>query len=167
MKLNNIKKYFKSPFFKGDVRPCLLAGGRTGGFRSGQGVVESVFAVGILVLLLGGAVILVILGISNQQNNFDRRKATELANVVTEELIARSQSSPEEFWRLTNSAIGSTKTNFKGYVYSIGFTNITGDSEYPNCGVGKTDCAEAVIGVGWSGKNPQTLYFNRFFSKNN
>lgn len=138
-------------------------------YRRGQGVVESVFAVGILVLLLGGAVILIVMGISNRQSSFNRRKASELASVVTEEIIAKSKSNPEEFWVLNNSEVGLTKSNFNGYSYSIGFTNITAADypiEYPNCGIGKTDCAEVVVGVGWSGKDPQTLFFNRFFSKN-
>ena len=134
-------------------------------YRKGQGVVESVFAVGILAILLGGAVILVVLGISNRQKSFDRRKATELATIVTEDLISQSQNSPEEFWQFNNVG-GLYKDGFQGYSYSIGFTNITGDANYPQCGVGRTDCAEVVIGIGWSGKTTESLYFNRFFSKN-
>jgi len=127
----------------------------------GQGIVESVFAVGILGLVLGGAVILVIMGASNRQNSFDRRKATELATLVTEELVMRSQNSPEEFWKLTNID-GQKKNEFNGYTYSVGFTNIV---DGINCGVGRTNCAEVVIGIGWSGKEVQTLNFNRFFTK--
>lgn len=131
--------------------------------KKGQGVVESVFAVGILALLLSGAVILVILGASNRQNSFDRRKATELATLVTEELVIRSQNSPEEFWSFT-SIDGQEKDGFDGYTYSIGFTNVV---DGVNCGVGRTNCAEVVIGIGWSGKETQKLDFNRFFTKNN
>lgn len=135
--------------------------------RKAQGVVESVFAIGILALLLTGAVILVIVGAANRRNSFDRRKATELASMVTEDLIAKSQSDPENFWKLNSSEYQNlSKSEYSGYIYSVGFTNISGNATYSNCGVGKTDCTEVVIGIGWSGKNPQTMYFNRFFSKN-
>jgi len=133
--------------------------------RKAQGVIESVFAVGILALLLTGAVILVIMGIANRRSSFDRRKATELASITIEELISISQNNPEEFWRLTNVS-NLRKDGYDGYSYSISFTNVSGDINYPQCGVGKTDCAEAVVSVGWSGKTEQSLYFNRFFSKN-
>jgi type II secretory pathway pseudopilin PulG len=133
--------------------------------RKAQGVVESVFAIGILAMLLTGAVILVIMGIANRRSSFDRRKATELASIAIEELISVSQNNPEEFWKLTDMG-ASGKSGYEGYVYSITFTNISGDVNYPQCGIGKTDCAEAVVSVGWSGKTDQNLYFNRFFSKN-
>lgn len=132
--------------------------------RKGQGVVESVFSVGVLGLLLSGAIVLIILGIGNRRNSFDRRRATELANVVMEELISQSKNDPEVFWKLSGGDVLS-KESYKGYTYSIGFTNIVGNATYPKCGVGKTDCAEVVISIGWSGKDPQNLYFNRFFSK--
>lgn len=134
--------------------------------KKGQGVVEAVVAVGILALVLGGAVLLVVLGTSNRQRSFDRRKATELATVVTEEMIAESKSDPETFWQLKSGVDGETKDGYSGYTYSVGFTNITGNASYPNCGVGKTDCAEAIIQIDWQGKEPQTMFFNRFFSKN-
>ncbi|MFA6007203.1 MAG: hypothetical protein WC784_00970 [Candidatus Shapirobacteria bacterium] len=134
-------------------------------YRRAQGVVESVFAVGILALLLGGVVILIVFGVSNRRASFDRRRATELASIVIENLIAYSQNRSEEFWQFKNPDLPIN--GYDGYTYSIGFTNVVavGDS-FPNCGIGKTDCAEVVVGIGWSGKNPQTLYFNRFFSKN-
>ncbi|MBU1117853.1 hypothetical protein KKD37_02715 [Patescibacteria group bacterium] len=133
--------------------------------RKGQGVVESVFAVGILALLLGGAVVLVVLGTSNRRNSFDRRKATELAGLVTEELISQSQNDAEGFWQFDNQSSYSMD-GFDGYTYSVGFTNISGNVDYPQCGVGVTDCVETVIKIDWQGKDPQSLYFNRFFSKN-
>lgn len=132
--------------------------------KNGQGVVESVFAIGILALLLSGAVILVMLGSANRRSSFDRRKATELATIAIEDLVGRSMNSPEEFWQLNNEE-GLRKSEYEGYVYSVEFSNITNNLDYPQCGIGKTDCAEAVISVGWSGKTDQNLYFNRFFSK--
>lgn len=135
-------------------------------FRRGQGVVESVFSVGVLILLMGGAVILIIMGISNRNASFDRRKATELANLVVESQISLSKNYPEIFWTLDNSGNSLTMAGFENYKYSVGFTNISNSTDYPNCGIGVTDCAEMVVKIDWSGKNPQSLYFNRFFSKN-
>ena len=131
--------------------------------RKGQGVIESVFAVGILMVVLTGAVMLITFGVNNRRVSFDRRKAMELATLVTEELVSNSQSDSENFWKFVYAkTTPQLKSGFEGYTYSIGFTNITTDG----CGVGKTDCAEVVISIGWSGKETQTLHFNRFFSKN-
>jgi len=132
--------------------------------RRGQGVVESVFAVGILGLMLTGSVILILMGVNNRKVGFDRRKATELATLVTEELVAQSRSKPDDFWKLTK--IGeSKKDGFDGYTYLVNFTNITNNDDYPGCGIGVTDCAEVTIQVNWQGKEAQSLEFNRFFTK--
>lgn len=139
-------------------------------FRKAQGVVESVFAVGVLGLLMGGAIILIVMGVNNRQSSFDRRKAMELVTVLTEELIEKSQNDPEHFWlyEAVDVGIGATKNGFPGYTYSIGYTNISdGNLTYPNCGAGgKINCAEVWIKIDWPGKLPQTLSVSRFFSKN-
>lgn len=132
--------------------------------RRGQGMVESVFAIGILGIMLTGAVILVLSGVSNRKVGFDRRKATELATLVTEELVAESKNNQEDFWKLADVA-SSQKNGFEGYTYLIDFTNITGNASYPGCGVGVTDCVEVLIQVDWQGKEPQSLKFNRFFTR--
>jgi hypothetical protein len=136
-------------------------------YKKAQGVIESVFAIGVLGLLMGGAIVLIVMGFSNRQSGFDRRKAMELVTIITEELIEESQSDPESFWQYhDNGTTGLTKSGFPGYTYSIGYTNISGDPNYPNCGAGgKVNCAEVNIGIGWSGNNPQSLTVSRFFSK--
>lgn len=136
-------------------------------FRRAQGVVESVFAIGVLGLLMGGAVILIVMGVNNRQTGFDRRKAMELITIVSEELIAKSQNDPEHFWLYENNGVGDlTKDGFAGYTYAVGYTNVSGDPSYPTCGeAGKIDCAEVWIRVDWPGKEPQSITVNRFFSK--
>jgi len=129
--------------------------------KKGQGIVESVFAVGILMMVLTGAILLISFGVNNRKVSFDRRKATELATLVTEELVGESKSSPEVFWRLTDRLTPQSKTGFEGYSYTIDFTNYL----VSPCGVGKTDCAQVVISIGWSGKETQNIDFNRFFSR--
>lgn len=135
--------------------------------RKAQGVVESVFAIGVLGLLMGGAIILIVRGVGNRQTGFDRRKAMELINIVSEELIAKSQNDPEHFWSYENNGVGGlTKDGFMGYTYAVGYTNVSGDLNYPTCGeAGKVDCAEVWIRVDWPGKEPQSVTVNRFFIK--
>lgn len=134
-------------------------------FRRAQGVVESVFAIGVLGLLMGGAVILIVMGVSNRQTGFDRRKAMELITIVSEELVAKSQDDPEHFW-LYEVLENQPKDGFPGYFYSVGYTNVSGNPSYPTCGeAGKIDCAEVWIRVDWPGKEPQSMTVNRFFTK--
>lgn len=125
---------------------------------------ESVFAIGILGLMLTGSVILILMGVNNRKVGFDRRKATELATLVTEELVAESRSIPEIFWNLNDRNI-KNRDGFDGYTCLVKFVNITNDIKYPTCGVGVTDCAEVIIQVDWQGKEAQSLEFNRFFTK--
>ena len=131
--------------------------------KKGQGVVESVVAVGILMAVLTGTILLISFGLSNRKTGFDRRKANELATLVMEEQVSQSISSTTDFWKLNDISV-ITNSNFPGYNYQVDFTNITNNSKYPNCGVGKTDCAEVVVNIGWSGKETQNLKFERFFS---
>lgn len=130
----------------------------------GQGIIEAVYSVGVLGLMLTGVVILILMTVASKKNDFDRKKATELGALVMEEQVDNSKNDQVNFWMLTNIT-GRTKPEFVGYTYAVGFTNITGNATYPNCGVGKTDCTEVSIKVDWQGKTPQSMYINRFFSK--
>lgn len=133
--------------------------------EKGQSLVELIFSVGIIVLVLTGVVVLVSNVLGARTKALTRKKATELATLVVEDLVNKSKNSPDIFWTLTNEA-GVTNPDFPGYNYSIDFTNISvGQSGYPNCGIGETNCAEAVVSVGWSGKTPESVMFNRFFFK--
>jgi len=127
-------------------------------------VVEAIYSVGIIGLILTGVVVLILMTVSNRINDFDRKKASELGAILVERQIYNSKSDTVEFWKL-NSVSNLTEVGFTGFTYSIGFTNIFANPDYPNCGVGVTNCAEVVIRVDWQGKNPQTMWFNRFFTK--
>lgn len=127
-------------------------------FKNGQGIVESVVAVGILMMVLTGAVLLISFGLSNRRTGFDRRKANELATLVTEEQVSISKADPATFWNLQNIAT-KTNPNFPGYSYTINF-NEQNDS---GCNSGINDCALMVVNIGWSGKDTQNLKFERFF----
>jgi hypothetical protein len=135
----------------------------------GQGVVEAIYSVGIIGLILTGVIVLILMTISNRINDFDRKKASDLGAILVERQIYNSKYNTAEFWKF-NNIINETENDFNGFKYSIGFTNIFANSDYPKCGevegVGVTNCAEVVIRVDWQGKNPQTMWFNRFFTKN-
>lgn len=128
----------------------------------GQSLIELIFAIAIIALVLSGVVILIISVLGARTKAFDRKRATRLAEVVTEQLVDQKENDPINFWLLSPIA-GKTNpsADYKGYSYSVGFTNITTNG----CGVGVTDCAEAVLNIGWSGKTNQTLLFSRFFSR--
>lgn len=136
-------------------------------YKKAQSIVESVFAIGVLGMLLGGAVILIIMGVNNRRVGFDRKKAIEMINILTEELVSKSQNDPEHFWLYENNGVsGLTRDGFEGYTYSIGYTNISGNADYPGCGdSGKINCVEVIVTVDWPGKDPQTTSVSRFFSK--
>lgn len=128
-------------------------------------MVEAIYSVGIIGLILTGVIVLILMTISNRINDFDRKKASDLGAILVERQIYNSKYNTAEFWKF-NNIINETETDFNGFKYSIGFTNIFANSDYPNCGIGVTDCAEVVIKVDWQGKNSQTMWFNRFFTKN-
>lgn len=128
----------------------------------GQSLVELVFSIGVIVLVLTGVVTLVINVLGSKTKAFDRKRATRLAELVTEQLVDQKENDPTVFWQLspiTNST--NPNSDYEGYTYSVGFTNVVGNG----CGVGITDCAEAVLNIGWSGKVNQVLLFNRFFTR--
>lgn len=128
----------------------------------GQSLVELIFSIAIIVLVLSGIVILVINVLGSRTKTFDRKRAARLAELVTEQLTDQKKNDPTVFWSLTPIS-GQTNpgSDYNGYSYSVGFTNITTGG----CGIGITDCAEAVLSIGWSGKTNQTLIFNRFFTR--
>ncbi len=131
-------------------------------YSKGQGIVESVVAVGILMMVLTGTVLLVSFGLSNRKTGFDRRKANELATLVMEEQTGRSISSPEEFWQNTNySTDPETKPGYEGYSYTINLS----ENDASGCDPTINDCALVVVNIGWSGKETQNLKYEKFFYK--
>ena len=130
--------------------------------NKGQSLVELIFSIAIIVLVLSGVVILVINVLGSRTKTFDRKRASRLAELITEQLTDQKKNDPINFWNLSPlEGLTNPGLDYNGYSYSVGFTNITTGG----CGVGITDCAEAVLSIGWSGKVNQTLIFNRFFTR--
>lgn len=131
--------------------------------ESGQNLIEVTFAVAIIILVITGVVILMAYTMGNKTKVFDRKKASQVAEIVTESLVEQKRNDSENFWRLTNISDPSTLPDVPEYFYTVGFTNIdTGLNS--NCGVGVTDCANVVIEVS-SQDETQSVIFNRFFTR--
>lgn len=133
-------------------------------YKSGQSVVELIFAIGVVAIVITGVIILLINTINSRNKGFDRKKAAELSQIIMEELVGQKKNNPEEFWQLSNQIDQRwPSTDFENYIYSVGFTNIVDIGN--SCGVGVTDCANVVLQIGWSGSQNQTATFQRFFSR--
>ncbi|HOY61334.1 MAG TPA: hypothetical protein PK045_02405 [Candidatus Woesebacteria bacterium] len=130
-------------------------------YSKAQGIVESVVAVGILMMVLTGTVLLVSFGLSNRKTGFDRRKANELATLIMEEKVSQSISDPESFWLFTDISDPQSKTGYDGYSYTVKLSEI----DKVGCDSTINDCALLVVNIGWSGKDTQNLKFERFFSR--
>ena len=124
--------------------------------KSGQSLVELIFAVGVVAVVITGVMILMVNTISSKNKGFDRSKATELADVVMEGLVNQKINDPVNFWNLENK-IGQTDPNFSGFKYSVGF------SGWDCLWTGRNDCANATVNVGWG--DSQAAVLQRFFSK--
>lgn len=128
---------------------------------SGQSLIEVVFAVGVIAIVMTGVASLMVYNLGSRTKSFDRKKATELGEKVIERLVFEERDQPVTFWDLSDRS-SQSDADFPGYVYSVDFTNI---ADGTNCGVGRTDCAEVSVMIGWSGVQNQSVEFNRFFSR--
>jgi len=124
--------------------------------KSGQGLIELIVAVGVIILVLGGVVALMLKTMGGRTAGFDRKKATQLASMVMENLVEEKENHPETFWQLT-SVTDEKMEGFDDYVYSVGFTDRSSECV--------SDCAQAILEVGWSGSRDQSLKLNRFFAR--
>jgi hypothetical protein len=119
----------------------------------GQSLLEIVFSIGIIALVITGSVVLIVNSVGVKNNGFERKKATEMGEIIIEELIDQRRNSSETFWSLT-SKTGETLPKFDGYTYSI---------SYNNDGISCSDCTNAVVNINWG--DDKSLVVSRFFSK--
>ncbi len=123
----------------------------------GQSVVEIIFSIGVIAIVIVGVITLVVNVLNVKNTSLKRKKATELVDIVVEDLIQKKKTDPENFWLL--SPIGETSVNdFNGYIYTVGFTEVSGSG----CRSDINDCANAVINVTWG---DESLSVTRFFSR--
>lgn len=141
--------------------------------NKGQGLIELVFAIGVIGLVITGVVSLMVTSLRSRTADFDRKKASELGQKVMEGLIETKKTKPEEFWNtsssfwLTNIVTNQTMVGFPNYYYSVGFTQNSNASSGFICDDVGFNCADATVGVGWSGARiGEDLKFTRFFTRN-
>jgi Tfp pilus assembly protein PilV len=125
----------------------------------GFGLIEVVFSLGAVALMLTGAVLMSLKSIDVKQKGFDRGRAMELANVVMEEMVAKKNNDPVNFWSLSPTPAGQIKTGFEGYSYGVNFDT----SRSSECG--STSCAEVVVTVTWVRDTTKTVQLRKFFSR--
>lgn len=138
----------------------------------GQGLIELVFAIGVIGLVITGVISLLVTSLHSQTSGFDRKKASELGQKVIEGLIEKKNQDPEAFWDKYNLFWDDTSSepinssgadyNYKNYTYKKsakwdvkpnGFSCITG-------------CVEVTVSIGWSGSGiGEEVTLNRLFSK--
>ena len=130
--------------------------------KKGQSILEVVLAIAVVTLTLTGVVVLLSNSLNATKKGFDRKKATELARLVIEDLVAEEAQDVTTFYTLSGTVDNGINPKYSGYVYNVGFTQVTGNG----CGErpGIIDCAQAVVRVGWSGSTNQEVTFTRFFS---
>ena len=121
--------------------------------QSGQSMIEMVFAITVVALVITGVVVLIVNSIGVKSRSFSRKKAMEMAELVTERLVDQKRNDSANFW-LKTTKIGETLPNFFGYSYDIGYSGV-------DCNGGT--CTMAIVTVKWS--DGQSLQVNKFFSK--
>lgn len=128
----------------------------------GQSLVEVIFSITVVMLVITGVVSLIISTISVKTAAFQRKTASNMADVVVENLVNKQKNDTEKFWSLNNVSAGQTLPIFGGYTYSVSYNQVSGVN---GCSNAVKECANAVVTVSW-GDN-QTLSINRFFSRGN
>ncbi len=130
--------------------------------QKGQSIVELVFAIGVVALVMTGVVILLVNSFGARNKSFDRKKAVELAEIVTEDLVSYSKNNYEAFWNRDSNPpwdfSDQTKADFPDYVYRL-------SHEWSNECTPVTDCARVNIKVIWQADEEKSIDFYRFFSK--
>ena len=127
--------------------------------QRGQGLIEIIFAVGVLVVVITAVVSLITKTTGLKTLSAQRKVANEMGNVVVEILIDKKNNDSANFWQLADITTPQTVAGYDGYQYTVDFMPVNSG----NCSSTTNECANALITISW-GKN-QTLIINRFFSK--
>lgn len=127
--------------------------------QKGQGLVEIIFAVGVLIIVITAVVNLIVKTTGLKSLSLQRKRAGEMSEVVIEKLMNNKKNSPASFWELNDITTPQSVSGYDGYRYTVDFRPVTSG----NCSAAVVECADAVIVITWG--NNETLVINRFFSK--
>ena len=128
--------------------------------ETGQSVLELLFSVAVLILVLGGVTSLLVKSLNGRTKGFDRKKASELAELVMEDLVAKEKNDPETFWQMEDLN-NESNSDFEGYEYSVGFSGVDGTAD---CVGANSHCAYVEVRVDWVRDKDESVVFNRYFS---
>jgi len=109
-------------------------------------------------LVLSGAVYLMVSSMNAKTKGFDRKKATELAQIVIERQVNKKDNDATSFWSQT-TVLNQEEAGFDNYKYNLEFVP---DSTSPNCTADK--CMKVKVTVTMPGRS-DTVLFERFFAK--
>jgi hypothetical protein len=126
--------------------------------QGGQSIVEVIFSVGVLVMVITAVIGLIVKTTGIKSMEFQRKKASEMSEIIVENLLANKKNDPVGFWKLSSIINNPIVNGYNDYSYQVDFTkNTTGD-----CNNSGFECADATITISWG--NGQTFKVKRFFS---
>jgi len=120
----------------------------------GQSILEVVFSIGVIALVVTSSVILIVNSVGLKNKNLTRKKASDLAVLIVEDLVSEERNNKDEFWDLNYNPNVEKEDIFD---YSVVYNGVS-DEE---CTV--STCINAVITVDWG--DDESLEVTRFFSR--
>ena len=135
--------------------------------KNGQGLIEVVVSVGLILLILAGVVPLMLTSLASKGKTFERKKAVELAEKAMETAVNEAKNNAGDFWqKVAESQIDpdcSADVNYRcqrTYKCHADDCRSCSDSAGPNC-------ADVTVVVSWSGSDDpaKKVTFSRFFAK--
>lgn len=126
--------------------------------EKGISIIEIIFSIGVTVLVVSGTISLLVKSTGIKTGALQRKKASEMAEMVIESLVDQKNNSSDVFWSL-DEVSGATLPDFKNYTYDIGYSRAVGVgcSNSPSA----ANCVNAMVKINW-GDN-QSLWVKRFF----
>jgi len=125
-------------------------------FHRGQGLIEVLVSVGIVMLILGGVVPLMLISLASKTKAYERKAMVAAAEKKMEEVINEKQNNQSVFWPRIGTNIPSTDSN---YNYVVDYAAHTADGCDDNC-------VDVSVTVTMQKDPTKTVTFSRFFAKN-
>ena len=125
--------------------------------KLGQGLIEIIVSVGLIMLVLGGVVTLLVTTMGTKNKNFNRKIATEYGQTLMEEQVNLSKTDAD-FYNSSESIV-----SFGEYTGTIKRTKVE-DGTISACDGGK--CTNVKITITWQEDRSKTVSFERFFARN-
>lgn len=122
--------------------------------KKGQSLVDVVFAIGMVVLVLTGVVVLMVSTAKMKRLSLERQKAVELSQRLIEDQTLNIKKDPS-FWSNLSSLTdksGQTDPNFPDYTYDVGYSGCVD----PNCKIS--------FSINW-GDSPTPLKVEKLYTR--